>query len=51
MWRLFGLLGYMPYQVFKLLGVQDRFVNTMAAVETRSHWGDCRYMKLRAIKP
>lgn len=51
MWRLFGILGYGPYQVLKFLGLQDRFVNVMAGVETWLHWGDGRYISVRAVKP
>ncbi|KAK2749622.1 hypothetical protein FQN57_005844 [Myotisia sp. PD_48] len=51
MWRLFGVLGYIPYQIFKILGVQDRFTNVMAGVETYLHWGEGRYISVRAVKP
>lgn len=51
MWRLFGVLGYVPYQIFKLLGVQDRFINVMAGVEAWLNWGDGRYISVRAVKP
>ncbi|KAE8872195.1 hypothetical protein PTNB73_03654 [Pyrenophora teres f. teres] len=39
MWRLFGVLGYVPYQIFKLVGIQDRFINVMAGVEAWLNWG------------
>jgi sterol 24-C-methyltransferase len=51
MWRLFGVLGYMPYQIFKLLGIQNRFINVMAGVEAWLNWGDGRYISVRAVKP
>ncbi|KAF1956463.1 S-adenosyl-L-methionine-dependent methyltransferase [Byssothecium circinans] len=51
MWRLFGILGYVPYQIFKLLGIQDRFINVMAGVEVWLNWGDQRYISVRAVKP
>jgi sterol 24-C-methyltransferase len=51
MWRLFGVLGYVPYQIFRLLGIQDRFINVMAGVEAWLNWGDGRYISVRAVKP
>ncbi|KAE8847507.1 hypothetical protein HRS9122_04414 [Pyrenophora teres f. teres] len=51
MWRLFGVLGYVPYQIFKLVGIQDRFINVMAGVEAWLNWGDGRYISVRAVKP
>lgn len=51
MWRLFGVVGYLPYQVFKLLGIQDRFINVMAGVEAWLNWGDGRYISVKALKP
>ncbi|KAJ4332534.1 hypothetical protein N0V95_009638 [Ascochyta clinopodiicola] len=51
MWRLFGVLGYVPYQIFKLLGIQNRFINVMAGVEAWLNWGDGRYISVRAVKP
>lgn len=50
-WRLFGVLGYVPYQIFKLVGIQDRFINVMAGVEAWLNWGDGRYISVRAVKP
>jgi ubiquinone/menaquinone biosynthesis C-methylase UbiE len=51
MWRLFGVVGYVPYQIFRLLGVEDRFINVMAGVEAWLNWGDGRYISVRAVKP
>ena len=50
MWRLFGVLCYVPYQIFKLFGIQDRFINVMAGADTWSNWGDRRYISVRAVK-
>ncbi|KAF2005136.1 hypothetical protein P154DRAFT_542815 [Amniculicola lignicola CBS 123094] len=47
MWRLFGVVGYVPYQMFQLLGVRDRFINAMAGVETWLNWD----IFVRAVKP
>ncbi|KAF2476620.1 S-adenosyl-L-methionine-dependent methyltransferase [Lindgomyces ingoldianus] len=51
MWRLFGVLGYLPYQLFRILGIQDRFINVMAGVEAWLNWGDGRYISVRVLKP
>lgn len=51
MWRLFGVIGYVPYQIFKLFGIQDRFVNVMAGVEMWIRWDEVRYISVRAVKP
>jgi ubiquinone/menaquinone biosynthesis C-methylase UbiE len=51
MWRLFGVVGYIPYQIFKVLGIEDRFINVMAGVEAWLNWGDGRYISVRAVKP
>jgi len=51
MWRLFGILGYVPYQIFKFLGVQHKFTNVMAGVEAWLNWGDGRYISVRAVRP
>jgi len=51
LWRLFGVLAYLPLQLFRLLGIQDRFINTMAGVESWQHWGEGRYISVRAVKP
>lgn len=32
-WRLFGILGAVPYEMIKLCGQQHRFINVMAGVE------------------
>ncbi|KAF2092473.1 S-adenosyl-L-methionine-dependent methyltransferase [Rhizodiscina lignyota] len=51
MWRLFGVVGYVPYQLFKLLGIAHRFTNVMAGVEAWLNWGDGRYISVRVVKP
>ena len=51
MWRLFGVIGYVPYQIFKLLGIQERFTNVMAGVETWLNWKDGRYISVRVVRP
>jgi ubiquinone/menaquinone biosynthesis C-methylase UbiE len=51
MWRLFGTIGYVPYQIFKLLGIQERFANVMAGVETWLNWKDGRYISVRVVRP
>ena len=51
LWRLFGVLGYVPYQIFKLFGIQHRFTNVVAGVERWLNWGDGRYISVRAVKP
>jgi sterol 24-C-methyltransferase len=51
LWRFFALLGYGRYQIFRLLGIQHRFTNVMAGVETWKHWGEGRYISVRAVKP
>jgi len=51
MWRLFGVVGYLPYKLFRLLGIQDRFINVMAGVEAWLNWGDGRYISVRVVKP
>ncbi|KAF2651424.1 S-adenosyl-L-methionine-dependent methyltransferase [Lophiostoma macrostomum CBS 122681] len=51
MWRLFGIVGYVPYQMFRLLGIQHRFTNVIAGVEAYLNWGDGRYISVRAVKP
>ncbi|KAJ4299600.1 hypothetical protein N0V90_004846 [Kalmusia sp. IMI 367209] len=33
LWRWFGILGYVPYQLLKLSGVHYKFANVMAGVE------------------
>lgn len=51
LWRYLGVIGYVPYTVFRLLGIQHRFTNVMAGVETWLNWGDGRYISVRAVKP
>ncbi|KAF2158477.1 hypothetical protein M409DRAFT_71626 [Zasmidium cellare ATCC 36951] len=50
LWRFFGILGAIPYAFMRLLGVQHHFVNTMAGVEAYRHWGNGRYVSIRAVK-
>lgn len=51
LWRLFGIVGAVPYDVLKFLGLQARFTNVMAGVETYRHWGQGRYISVKAVKP
>ena len=51
LWRVFGLLGVVPYAIFRFLGMQHRLVNTMAGVEAYLHWDQGRYISIRAVKP
>ncbi|KAL8927023.1 MAG: hypothetical protein Q9208_002568 [Pyrenodesmia sp. 3 TL-2023] len=51
--RLFYFIGFLPYLIICLLGLQDRFVNTEGGVQgyrglSRGYW---RYMVLTARKP
>ncbi|KAK1815456.1 hypothetical protein LTR12_010174 [Friedmanniomyces endolithicus] len=50
LWRLFGVLGAVPYAVLRLAGLETRFVNVMAGVETYRHWDQGRYISVRAVK-
>ncbi|KAK0815875.1 hypothetical protein LTS16_010479 [Friedmanniomyces endolithicus] len=50
LWRLFGVLGAVPYAVLRLAGAETRFVNVMAGVETYRHWDQGRYISVRAVK-
>ncbi|KAL2428702.1 S-adenosyl-L-methionine-dependent Diels-Alderase iccD [Exophiala dermatitidis] len=50
LWRLFGVIGYVPYRVLKFFGLHTRFTNLMAGVETYLHWGEGRYISVRAVK-
>jgi sterol 24-C-methyltransferase len=45
------MLGYIPYQVFKLLGISHKFTNIMAGVEAWLNRDDGRYISVRAMKP
>lgn len=49
-YRLLGVMNYVPYQVFKLFGVQERFINIMAMVEIWLNHADTRYLSIRAVK-
>lgn len=51
LWRLFGVLGAIPYDILRLFGLQHRFTNVMAGVEVYRHWDQGRYLSLRAVKP
>lgn len=51
LWRLFAVLGYVPYKVLSLLGVHTRYTNLMAGVESYLHWDEGRYISVRAVKP
>lgn len=50
LWRLFAVLGAFPYQILRLLGLQQRFTNIMAGVEIYHHWGLGRYIAIRTVK-
>jgi hypothetical protein len=51
LWRLFGVIGYVPYQILRVFGLHTRFTNIMAGVESYLHWGEGRYISVKAIKP
>ena len=51
LWRLFGVIGYIPYQILRSLGLHARFTNLMAGVESYLHWGEGRYISVRSQKP
>lgn len=51
LWRLFGVIGFVPYHILQLFGLHTRFTNLMAGVETWLHWGEGRYISVRAVKP
>ncbi|KAF2164025.1 hypothetical protein M409DRAFT_68242 [Zasmidium cellare ATCC 36951] len=51
LWRLFGIIGAVPYEILKLCGQQHRFINIMAGVEAYRNWGQGRYISVRATKP
>ena len=50
LWRLFGVLGAIPYDILRLFGLHTRFTNMMAGVEAYRHWGQGRYISVRAVK-
>lgn len=50
LWRLFGILGAVPYDILKVFGLHTRFTNVMAGVEAYRHWGQGRYVSVRAVK-
>nr|OQO28923.1 hypothetical protein B0A51_03943 [Rachicladosporium sp. CCFEE 5018] len=51
LWRLFGILGSVPYDLMRLIGQEKRFTNVMAGVEAYRHWGQGRYISVRAVNP
>lgn len=51
LWRFFGILAAVPYKIFQLLGVQDRFVNVMVGAEAYRNREQGRYISVRAVKP
>jgi sterol 24-C-methyltransferase len=51
LWRLFGVVGAVPYEIIRRFGLQSRFTNIMAGVEAYRHWGQGRYISVRAVKP
>lgn len=51
MWRMFGVIGYVPYHILRALGLHTRFTNLMAGVEAYLHWDEGRYISVKAIKP
>lgn len=51
LWRLFGIIGAIPYELLRLFELQKRFTNIMAGVEAYRHWGQGRYISVRAVKP
>lgn len=51
LWRLFGFIGYVPYRVLQVFGLHTRFTNLMAGVESYLHWGEGRYISVKAVKP
>ena len=51
MMRLFFVLAYIPYLFVQLLGLQSRFVNTVAAVECYGGRKYGRYIAVSARKP
>lgn len=51
MTRFFCVLGYIPWMLVRLLGVEKHFINTVAGVESyrgRQYW---RYIAISASKP
>ncbi|OQO15272.1 hypothetical protein B0A48_00655 [Cryoendolithus antarcticus] len=51
LWRLSGILGSVPYDLMRLVGQEKRFTNIMAGVEAYRHWGQGRYISVRAVNP
>ncbi|KIW31680.1 hypothetical protein, variant 2 [Cladophialophora immunda] len=51
LWRLFGVLGHVPYRILQFFGLHTRFTNLRAGVESYLHWGEGQYISVRAVKP
>lgn len=51
LWRLFGVIGALPYDIVRLFGFQNRFTNLMAGVESYRNWDQGRYISVRAVRP
>lgn len=50
LWPLFGVIGSVTYDILRFLGLHTRFTNVMAGVEVYRHWGQGRYISVRALK-
>ena len=50
LFRLLRFLGAVPYDIFRFFGLHTRFTNIMAGVEAYRHWGQGRYISVRAVK-
>ncbi|EMC97623.1 hypothetical protein BAUCODRAFT_33346 [Baudoinia panamericana UAMH 10762] len=51
LWRLFGVIGSVPYGAMRLFDLDKRFTNVMTGVEAYRHWTQGRYISIRAVKP
>ncbi|KAM5453043.1 hypothetical protein McanMca71_007774 [Microsporum canis] len=51
LWRLLGFIGFLPYHLFWLLGVKERYTNTLIGVERYLSWGEIGYISVKAVKP
>lgn len=51
LWRLFGFIGAVPYDILKFFNLHTRFTNMMAGVESYRNWDQGRYISVRAVKP
>ncbi|OCL15074.1 S-adenosyl-L-methionine-dependent methyltransferase [Glonium stellatum] len=45
-----GIIGYVPYRILQFFGLQDRFTNIMASVETYLNRETGRYISVKAVK-